>query len=704
MELKLSDPVGKLPLVGPVQLRRLAKLEIRTVNDLLNHYPLRYEDFTQVKKISGLVLGQTVTVIGNLIKVENIYTRSRKNIIKARLADETGEIDLIWFNQPFLAKTLKPETVLAVSGTIEQSAGKLAFVSPDYEIFHSELSALNFPLSTNIHTGRLVPVYPETAGVSSKWLRSRLGPLLGLKTETRFSPPELKINDYLPAAIRNQEALLDLEKALRQIHFPQSLDESQTARKRLAFDEIFSWQLKSQIVKKERQQKKPVFQLKVNLLQPALNEFLGRLPFELTADQKRVVDEILLDLSKSQPMNRLLQGDVGSGKTVVAVVCAYLTCLSGFQTVYMAPTEILAQQHFQTFKKFLKDTGVNIGLLTSTTRRDTEFKIANLKFQIVVGTHALLYNLQQTNKTGLVIVDEQHKFGVSQRAELLKVTSPLKNQVPHLLTMTATPIPRSLALTIFGELDLSTIIESPRRAKLIKTWYVPKAKRDRAYSWIKKQLQDSSDQAYVICPFVNESLVETLKSVRSAIKEWERLVKIFAPLRVGLVHGQLKSREKEAQMAKFSQGAFDILVSTPVVEVGIDNPKATIILIEAGERFGLSSLHQLRGRVGRGEKPSYCLIFSETETPATLSRLKLLEKCHSGLELAEMDLKLRGMGSLLGTSQSGFIKTKLADPTDSPAALKVKTVVEKLLDEPLSRLEPAFREKVVEAKRLVYPD
>ena len=689
MSLNLSNKVEEVPLIGPLKAALLRNLEIYTVSDLLNHYPFRYDDFSKLTKIAHLAIGETVTIRGSIIKTENVYTKSKRIMVKATIGDETGQVEAIWFNQPYLAKVLKSGSPISLSGKADWFARRLALMSPDFE-----LTAGHQSLVTTIHTGRLVPVYPETSGISSKWLRSRINFLL---------QSGIDIEEYLPQTLLSSQELIGLAAAISHIHFPQSLEEAQEAKKRLAFDEIFAMLLKSQVSKSKLEKLKPSFQLDLPKHRSRLNEFISSLPFQLTPDQVNAIDEILKDMEMPKPMNRLLQGDVGSGKTVVAAAAAYITHLEGFRTLYMAPTEILANQHFDTFTKLLGALNVKIELITGSSQKKSGQKDAPTQADIIIGTHALLYKMENFAKTGLVIIDEQHKFGVEQRTSLLEGTKS-HSKPPHLLTMTATPIPRTLALTILGDLDLTYLKQIPKDRKPIKTWVTPKEKRFPAYEWIKKQLTSENSQAYIVCPFIEESEVDTLKTVKAAKKEFESLVTIFHPLSVELLHGKMKSPEKEEAMRNFASGKTQVLVSTPVVEVGVDNPNASIIVIEGADRFGLASLHQLRGRVGRGSKQSYCLLFTENEFPEVLERLKLLETYNSGLELSEMDLKRRGSGEVAGIQQSGFVKTKAADLSDSQFIIEINLLIKELIktDSPILKTpQLLFR---IEQKEEVHMD
>ncbi|KKR94422.1 MAG: RecG-like protein helicase, partial [Candidatus Roizmanbacteria bacterium GW2011_GWA1_41_13] len=537
--------------------------------------------------------------------------------------------------------------------------------------------------------GRLVPIYPETAGVSSKWLRSKIALLLKRMGND--------VEEFLPQNTLNSQNLMGYKSAINQIHFPESQEQAGKARERLAFDELFLTQLASQIRKRQWKEEKTTYQIRISKHEERINEFIKNLPFTLTGAQKRCIKEILSDLSQSKPMNRLLQGDVGSGKTVVAAIAMYATHLSGYKSVLMAPTEILAQQHFRTINNLLGSIGLTVGLITGSRNRKSLNGDDKPDFDVIVGTHALLYN-QDFENLALVIIDEQHRFGVEQRARLKQ-----KGIHPHLLSMTATPIPRSVALVIHSELDLSYIDEMPLGRKLIKTWLVPNEKREKAYEWIKNQLQITNyelkvntktnhklvtrnsklvikNQAFIICPLIEESDHESLQSVKAVTVEFERLQKkVFRDLKLGLLHGRIKSKEKEEILAKMNRGALDMLVATPVVEVGIDIPNATIMVIEAAERFGLAQLHQLRGRVGRNDKQSYCLLFTESTRDTTQKRLRYLESINNGAELAEIDMKLRGPGELFGTRQSGYSEFKLASLTDTALITKVRISVSDIL-------------------------
>ncbi|MEX2012807.1 MAG: ATP-dependent DNA helicase RecG [Candidatus Levyibacteriota bacterium] len=628
---------------------RLEKLGIKTSWDFLLHIPSRYDDFSLISDIAKIHPGEVVTVIGEVLEIKNQYTRRWKNLQKAKIKDSTGVMDVLWFNQPYLAKNIYAGDEISLSGKVTQDKASMTMIAPDYEITQGE----------SIHTGRLVPIYPETRGISSKWIRRQVKKFLDLLPE--------KLEDYLPQEIAITEKLLPLREALLTIHFPKDLDSAQKARERLAFDELFLLQLKSKTKREEWEDEVKGIPLEINKFEKEIEKFYKSLPFELTNSQKKSIPEILKDLEQDKPMNRLLQGDVGSGKTVVAMVAMYITYLNGYKSVLMAPTEILANQHYNVISEFLSPLGISVGLATSSMYKVSgskqEKKTHNTDYilhdtDVVVGTHSVLFKKIDPKKLGLVVIDEQQRFGVEQRSIIRK-----KGNNPHFLTMTATPIPRTVALTIYGDLDVSYLSDMPHGRKVIKTWLTPEAKRESAHAWIEREIKTNKTQAFIVCPFIEES--ETMQTVKAATVEFERLRKeAFKNLKLELLHGKMKGKEKEKIMHDFKTGKIDILVATPLVEVGIDIPNAAIVVIEGAERFGLSQLHQLRGRVGRSDMQSYCLLFTEAKTDNALTRLKGMETIQNGAELAELDLKLRGPGDIYGTMQHGIPKLKVASFSD----------------------------------------
>jgi ATP-dependent DNA helicase RecG len=629
---------------------RLEKLGIFTYMDFLFHLPSRYEDYSVISKIGQVQPGETVTIQGQVLDIKTNYMRGSRirTMQKATVADGTGSIELTWFNQPFLTKTILPNSLISASGKVNAFGRSrvLSIQSPEYEV-------LSFD-GSGIHTGRLVPVYPETAGVSSKWLRRQIHSLLTEHGEL--------LQEYLPEDIVKKYGFIPFGDALREIHYPQNMDTAHEARERLAFDELFLMQLKSNKRRAEWREKQKGLQFEITKYEKEINNCINSLPFTLTDAQHAAVANIFEDLQKDKPMNRLLQGDVGSGKTIVAAISMYAAYLNGYQSVLMAPTEILANQHYAGIVKILEPLGVNVELATGSKKTMK----ADIKLDILIGTHAVLSEKITFDNLGLVCIDEQQRFGVEQRGTIRQ-----KGNNPHLLTMTATPIPRTVALTMYGDLDLSYLNEMPHGRKRVKTWLVPPEKREGAYDWIRKQILETESQTFVVCPFIEPS--ESMVTIKAVNQEYERLSKeIYPDLKLGLLHGKLKAKEKNEVLQKFRDKEFHILVATPVVEVGIDIPNATIIMIEASERFGLAQLHQLRGRVGRGDKQSYCLLFTDSRSEQTSVRLKAMETVYSGAELAELDLKLRGPGNLYGTAQHGVPKLKAASFSDTALIQKAK--------------------------------
>lgn len=659
----LQSPIENLPNTSSITIRKLKELEINSYWDLINYFPYRYENYSMVSAINKIQMGEVVTIKGQIKEAKNIYTRRSLTMQKIKLIDSTGSLDLTWYNQPYLLRILKAEDYLSVSGLVTRFKYELGLEPKDFEV----LKNIN---DETIHTGRIVPVYSEKNGLSAKTIRSKIHYIVKNIGE---------IAEILPTDVVGFNNLVDQQNAYKNIHFPSSFAMSYKARERLAFEELFVIMLSTALIRREWDGEKITqrFDNSATILKK-LNQFISDLPFRLTTAQKKATGEILDDMRKIKPMNRFLQGEVGSGKTVVAAIASYFAYLNGFQSLFMAPTEILAGQHFQTIRTMFQTSGVGkavpkLCLLTSSNRVK---KSGLVSADIIIGTQALLNEKIDFGRVGLVIVDEQHRFGVKQRAMLKD-----KAVNPHLLTMTATPIPRTVLLTLYGELDLSVIDEMPVGRIPIKTYLVPKEKRKSAYDWIRTQIKKNGTQIFVICPMIEESAVETMQTLRAAKKEFEYLSKeVFPDLKIALMHGKLKGVEKNLIMQDFKNKKSDILVSTSVVEVGIDIPNAAIILIEGAERFGLAQLHQLRGRVGRGEKQSFCLLFSESFDEKSLERLKLFSKTTSGIQLAEYDLKIRGPGDIYGEKQSGYINLKIASLADVNLINKSKNAVSFFLE------------------------
>ena len=656
--MDLSTSVTNLPLVGPAYARRLEKLGIETLEDLLFHIPHRYIDYRLISVIDRVQVGETVTIQGNVDSIKNIYTKFGKRIQLTQVTDKTGSMQVVWFNQPYLVNSIRKDEKYSFSGKCDWFDRKKSLISPEYENIQDGLNT--------VHTARLVPVYPETARLSSKWIRGKISNL--------FSTSINEIKEYLPDELISKLNYPTIIDSLHYVHYPNELDQAEKGRERLAFDELLFYQLRSLYRKSDWQKIKTVHSLKVD--KKILEKFKKGLPFSLTFSQERSIQEILKDVAKNYPMNRLLEGDVGSGKTVVAAAGAFAAFVNGYQSVFMAPTQILANQHFNTLKSIFDPYKVRVSLVTSEgVKKDLG------KTDIFVGTHALIHKKLDFDNVALVVIDEQHRFGVEQRAHLVN-KSETKRSSPHILTMTATPIPRTIALTVYGDLDLSTLTELPEGRKPITTWLVPPEKRGAAYNWIRNFIKKEVIQAFIVCPLIEESHVETMKQVKAATAEYKKLQEVFKDLNIGLLHGRQSAKEKNGTLDAFKRGELHILVSTPVVEVGIDVPNATIMIIEAAERFGLAQLHQLRGRIGRGEKKSYCLLFTESKSQKVLNRLKALKENKSGFELSELDLKLRGPGEMYGTKQHGFPELKIASWSDAGLIKMTREVAQDVVTNP----------------------
>jgi ATP-dependent DNA helicase RecG len=642
--------------VGPRHAQTLGQLGMQTLGDMLYYFPRRYEDYSQLKPIKNLWVNEQVTVIG---AVQSVTTRPIKSgkaqIVEVIITDGTGALRLSWFNQPWIANRMKTGDNVAVSGKLDQYLGRLVMNNPDVEPVEAE----------HLHTNRIVPIYPLTQRVTQKWLRGLMSQVVNY-----WSP---NLVDHLPESIRSSASLLPLGRAIGQAHFPDSQDELKKARARLAFDEIFFLQMGVLGQKRDWQS---VTARRFEIADEWLGARLTGLPFTLTGAQSRTVDEIRRDLAAGRPMNRLLQGDVGSGKTVVAALAAAMINQSGAQAAIMAPTSILADQHYRSFSNLL--AGTNVRLLVSATpekeKEEIREGLANGTIKVIVGTHALIEDPVKFAELQLVVIDEQHRFGVEQRAAIRN-----KGANPHLLVMTATPIPRSLALTLYGDLDLSVMDEMPAGRQPIETFVLRPQERERAYSLLRSQVKDGR-QAFIIYPLIEES--EKLDTLKAATEEHEKLSKeIFPELKIGLLHGRMKPDEKDRVMADFRDRKYDMLVSTTVVEVGVDVPNATVMLVEGANHFGLAQLHQLRGRVGRGAAQSYCLLIPDHEDAVENERLQAMTETNDGFILADRDLQQRGPGEFLGTRQAGFASgLQMASITDIALIEKARTQAQSLFE------------------------
>ncbi|HEX3099591.1 MAG TPA: ATP-dependent DNA helicase RecG [Patescibacteria group bacterium] len=639
--------------VGSAFTKAFATLKISTVADLLYNFPTRYMDYRKKVNIGQAIEGDVVTIVGRVKNIKsNFGFRGRVSYAEATLEDGTGTIKAIWFNQTWIAKQIKVGDELILSGQVGRYK-TLQLSNPAYELLNKiDDEDTEAGVSGGLHTGRLVPIYK----------RSDLVPLRTLRKLVKESlPAAAELEDYIPKPIAKKAKLVPLPEAITHLHFPETDEQIDAARFRIAVDDILPQQL-AVLLNKDIKDKEVGIAVKPNIEQ--VKTFLSTLPFTLTPSQKRAAWDIFQDMETGAPMNRLLQGDVGSGKTIVAILAALQTAGSGFQTALLAPTEILAKQHYDTFRSVL-GSGEGIALLTRTfantngqeiTRAELATQIKSGEIKICIGTHALLQGKTEFHKLGLVIIDEQHRFGVSQRSFLFHDSSSQKSghktSRPHLLSMSATPIPRTLAMSLYADLSVSTLSHVPTGRKPVRTSVVPESKRDQAYEFVKKEIA-AGHQAFVVTPRVEDTESSEVRSVK---KEFTRLQKdVFPKLRLGLLYGKMKGADKEKVMAEFASGKIDILVATSVIEIGIDIPNATAMIIEGSERFGLAQLHQLRGRIGRNNFDCECFLFTTQDSQQDTKRLNALAKINDGFELAKLDLEERGFGDLFGKEQSGFM-------------------------------------------------
>ena len=681
--LSFNTPLSKISSIKKLSLTKLEHLGLFTVRDLFYHFPHRYEDYSAISPIDSLIPENKCTVIGTVTKIEAGRTFKKKMFLtEATVEDETGTLRMIWFNQRFVSQTLKPGMVIRASGKVTKDRNGLVMTSPSFERAARDAT----------QTGRLMPVYPETAGLTSRFFRWQI---------TEAAKNIESFPDPVPEEILTRLHLPSLKQAMAYMHFPKSNDQTLLARKRFAFDEMYFVQLKAlQVKARFETSKAPSLPFDEKLLK----EFISRLPFTLTDAQRKASFEILKDMEKTRPMNRLLNGDVGSGKTIVAALAAFVTAEHGAQTVILAPTEVLARQHFENLQKLFAHTENTVALFTgsyrildgNTVTRPTLIKaIQNGIPKIIVGTHALLQDDVLFSDLALIVVDEQHRFGVAQRAKLQEASfgskDKTKSTTPHFLTMTATPIPRTLTLAFFGNLDLSILDELPKnRLPIITRMATSVTARKQVYTFIEQEISHGR-QAFIIFPLVEESLA--LKEVKAAIAEHERLAReTFPKLRIGLLHGKMKPKEKEEMMRAFKEKEYDILVATAVVEVGIDIPNASVILIEEADRFGLAQLHQFRGRVGRGEHQSYCFLLPGKNSDGS-GRLQVLVEKSSGFDIAEADLSFRGPGAFFGTRQSGMPDIAMENLTNIKLITLAREEAKNTLKEdPLLKKAPLLKE------------
>lgn len=690
----LNTPIESVPKISKRIVPSLRRLGIRTIRDLLFHFPARYEDFSNVKHIRDVTPNETVTIRGKILKIANRRTMRKQMILtEAIIGDETGKIKTVWFNQPFIARNLRQGQAVNFSGKAALGKDGLYLQNPAYE----KLLKFNLNNSRLFHTEGLVPVYNESRGITSRWLRYLIRLFIDLR---------IKIPDPLPPEIRKRHLLPEIRGAIFTIHFPQTLKEAKSAERRFIFEELLLLQLRSL---RERARLKERRAPAITLDIPLVKEFVSSLPFSLTDAQRKAIWEILQDISKPRPMNRLLEGDVGSGKTVVAAAAALLAVKSGYRIAILAPTEILARQHFATLEQILAPFGISVGLLTGSEKKTSNATA------LIVGTHALLQNKVKFDNLGLVIADEQHRFGVEQRALLLK-NHGTDFMLPHFLSMSATPIPRTLALTLYGDLDLSILDEMPKSRKTVLTQVVEQEKREETYQFIRNEVKKGR-QAFVICPRIELGIVNCesgemtrtgqrkllAAEVKTVKEEYKKLSeKIFPDLRAEMLHGKMKPKEKETLMNRFRKGEIDILVSTSVVEVGVDVPNATVMMIEGAERFGLATLHQFRGRVGRGSEQSYCFLFP-TEDGMNTKRLRAVAEAKTGFELAERDLEIRGPGDLFGIQQWGTSSLILKAVNDPALVREIREEAQEIVKKSPDLLRyPGLKERLEAFEKTVH--
>jgi len=678
--MNFQTPVESIKYIGEKQSKKLKKLKIRTLGDLLFYFPEHYEDFSKITNIADLKLNENSVIKGKVVDVsEEKSFKKRMSVLTILLSDHSASVEIIFFNQSFLKQSIKKGDELILAGKLRFRGRSLYFSPTVFEKADKEELT---------HLGQIMPIYKETRGLSSKYIRFLIKPLVNLFKD--------KLPETLPAHIIKEYDLMTFKEAFVQIHFPETLESAKKAKQRFVFEHLFLISLFS--LKKKLEVKNEKAQ-KLEMRKDMLERLKDSLPYTLTTAQDKVIKEILNDLNIPHPMNRLIQGDVGSGKTVVASAAALNAVKNKTQVVFMAPTEILAKQHFKTVFDILKRFNVNVGFLTGKEDKYYSYKLKNDTIEIsrqkllekctkgeidiLIGTQALIVKKDRNNKPkvlfknlGLVIIDEQHRYGVKQRKELCLENN---DKIPHLLSMTATPIPRSLALTIWGDLDLSIIDKMPKGRKKVKTSIVLEIEREMTYKFIKKELK-KGNQCFVICPRIEEDENSKL-DLKNVKDEYESLKEIFPDFKVEMLHGKMKPKEKEEIMKNFKKKKFHVLVSTSVIEVGIDIPDATVILIEGADRFGLAQLHQFRGRVGRSDKQSYCFLSTNSESKKTIQRLKAMESYSSGFKLSEIDLKLRGPGDFFGVKQWGFSDYIMEALKDVKMIEKAQKSAKKILPE-----------------------
>jgi ATP-dependent DNA helicase RecG len=639
MPVLTEKPLKELKGIGEARSRVYSKLKINTIGDLLYHFPRQYEDRRKLKRISELTDGESCAFLG-MAASRVVETRPRRNLTiqKLRIKDGTGEVIAVWFNRTYLKRTLQPGRQYMFYGKISKRFGMAEVQNPEYEPVEKAEDSSSLC--------RIVPIYPSTSNLTQNMIRKDIRNALELT--------DCSLEEMLPDWVRQEYRLCEINYSIRNIHFPKDENALENARYRLVFQELLIFQLGLYAIKQRMSNTTGGIRFSPV---PGIDDFISRLPFKLTGAQQRALDEISRDMESEKVMNRLLVGDVGSGKTIVALITMLKAIYNGYQAALMAPTEILAEQHYATVNRYLRGMGINVELLTGSVTKKEKARIQESiregNASLIIGTHALIQEDLAFNRLGLVVTDEQHRFGVRQRAVFSA-----KGENPDVLVMTATPIPRTLALILYGDLDISVIDEMPPGRKPVKTYAVDESMRERINNFIRKKVQEGR-QVYIVCPLVDES---EMIDASSAVETAERIAKEdFPDLRVKLIHGKMKANEKDGAMKDFADGKFDILVSTTVIEVGVDVPNATVMVVENAERFGLAQLHQLRGRVGRGEHQSYCILYNKGDSEVASERMKIMTKTNNGFEIAEKDLEIRGPGDFFGTRQHGLPELNIAN-------------------------------------------
>jgi ATP-dependent DNA helicase RecG len=687
----MEEKIESLNYLKKRDITRLKKLGIETLRDCFYYFPNRYEDFSNIKKISEIETDTPLTIQGKIERVKDIFLRNGKVLTEVEISDDSSQIKAIFYNQPFLKNVFKKGEFFSFSGKVVEKSGKFYLQHPIYE------KIPKIPYFQLLHTGKIIPIYPETKGISTKWIREKIS--LIIKNEIE------KVKEFLPERILKSLNLIPLKEAILKIHFPEKKEDIEISRFRFAFEELFLLEIEV-LREKLKVKRKKAYPLKIQI--QTIKDFIKSLPFELTESQKRETWRMLKEMEKDLPMNRLLQGDVGSGKTLVATILALNCAKNEYQCAMVAPTEILAAQHYKRMYKILENFEKRIGILTKghcefsamkIKKEEMLEKIKKGEVKILIGTHSLFEEKIQFSKLALLIFDEQHKFGVEQRRKLLEK----KEILPHFLSMTATPIPRTLALTIFGDLDISFLKELPSGQRKVKINVLLPKEQNQAFEFLREKLKEK-EQAFFVCPRIEISQKGRLFSEVKTVKEQAALLrKIFPEAKIGILHGRMKTKEKEIIMTQFEEKFLDILVATNVIEEGIDLPQVNILFIQNAERFGLSQLYQLIGRIGRSGKEAFCFLISHLPTKESAKRIEALLNSQNALELAEKDLEIRGPGELLGERQTGKLDLKVAKFTDLPLIELAREKAKEILrEDPNLKKWKELREELRLARKIYF--